>query len=64
MSLNRYDPMKEKRRTEMGSAQSDNTSLTLACRNGLQTHRNAHIKIRPDESGGGGRLAGASCTSS
>lgn len=28
--------MKEKSSTEMGRAQSDSTSLTLACRNGLR----------------------------
>lgn len=32
--------MKEKSSTEMGRAQSDSTSLTLACRNGLsERHR-------------------------
>ena len=31
--------MKENIRTEMGRAQSDRTSLTLACRNGLERKR-------------------------
>lgn len=37
--------MKEKRSTEMGRAQSDSTSLTLACRNGLGGGREREVLL-------------------